>query len=221
MVKEGKYIIYEYDIEDKELVDIVDSYIDENAERIIDFFELKDFHDKAKLKIWKTKQDFDKRVKERRNNGQDVPKWTVGVSDFVGNIDVVSLNDYQNTSHSKILENKEYALDYFKKNILHEYVHYINNIYSKNINNPYPLKCLTEGIAQYLSNQKENIKDEFNYSLEDILNSNNCYDGWFLLIKYIINNYSYSYLLSLFSNNNYATKEIEKIINDYKMCKIL
>lgn len=216
MKKESKYIIYEYDIKEEDLINKIDSYINDNALKVFEFFDLEFNHEKATVKIWNTKEEFDLMVKKFRNSDNEIPKWMVGLADNDGHINCVSLDDYKNTSQARILENYSYALDYYIKGILHEYVHYVNSLFCKKHNYPYPVKCLLEGIAQVLSNQKENFNKEFNYSLEDILNSNNCYDGWFLVVRYILNNYSKEYFLSLFKDNEYSNNEIKKIFKEIK-----
>ena len=47
----------------------------------------------------------------------------------------------------------------------------------------------------------------FNYSLDDILKSNDCYFGWYLMVKYIIENYGKEYYLRLISDNKLAISE--------------
>ena len=61
-------------------------------------------------------------------------------------------------------------------------------------------KYLVEGIAIVLSKQNENKNLYFNYSLDDILNSNNNYNGWYLVTKYIIDNYSQKFIMELFKD---------------------
>ena len=49
---------------------------------------------------------------------------------------------------------------------------------------------------------------DFNYSLEDILRSSNCYNGWYLVTKYIVENYSHDKIIDLLLNKNKAEKFI-------------
>ena len=214
MNKKSKYVTYNYSSLDESIINDIICYNDENIDNILDFFDL-DSVSGVNVYI-KTKNDFDEIVKSIRKNDLEVPKWMVGLSDYNGNIYCVSLNDYKNTSHSIVLSNYDNALLEYKKMIIHEIVHHVNIEFCNKMNYPTPPKYLSEGIAQVLSNQKEKLKNVFNYSLEDILHSDNCYNGWYLLTKYILNNYSKEYYLSLFKNNEYANTEIKRIIDAMK-----
>ena len=75
----------------------------------------------------------------------------------------VSLYDYKNTSHSYDKNNFDKALNDYKKNIIHEFVHFVTYLFCKKYSLNYPLKYLSEGIAQYLSKQKDDINLKFDY----------------------------------------------------------
>ena len=126
------------------------------------------------------------------------------------------MNDYKSTSHAFKEDEYNDKLEYYKKTLLHEFVHHINRYFCINNNCEYSLQYLSEGVAKYLCNQTENIKLEYKYSLDDILNSNKCYDGWYLTTKYIIDNYSHEFLIDLLKNNNKAEKFLKEIYDDIK-----
>ena len=79
----------------------------------------------------------------------------------------------------------------------------------KKNNCSFSIKCLSEGIAQYLSNQKSDSVLKFNYSLSEILTSNQCYNGWYLVTKYIIEKYPRELFIELLKDNNRAEKFIK------------
>ena len=126
------------------------------------------------------------------------------------------MHDYKNTSHASILDDYQYALEYYKKTIIHEYVHFVNVLYTNCRNYPYPLKCLLEGIAQLLSKQKENLKCDYNFTLEDLFDSDKCYNGWYLTVKYIIEVLGKDYFLNLFKDRDYAKEEIKRLYPEIK-----
>ena len=170
------------------------------------------------INIIKTKKELDV-IHRKFNNldsNTDVPKWIVGFSSTDMKIYYLSLNDYKNTQHAFDKSNYNFKLDEYKKTILHEFIHYVNRCFCKKNNSIFSCKFLAEGIAQYLSGQKGNMILQFNYDLDDILNSNNCYNGWYLTTKYIIDKYPKAFLLDLLKDRNKAHDFLK---NEYKEIK--
>lgn len=210
----GKYAKYTYNEEDKDLIKGLDEYINKDAEDIYSFFDPTLERKKAEIHIIPTKEEYDNIVKKRRNV-DIVPKWDIG-NTGEGIITFVSLNDYNNTEHACILKDYNKAIDDYNKTIVHEYVHFVSILYKKKNNIGKSLKYLDEGIAQYLSHQRDNLKRDFHYSLEDILESKSCYMGYYLMVKYILDNYGKEYYLKLLSDNDYALEETKKIYKQIK-----
>ena len=204
MQRKSSNVIFNYNEEDSSLIDELSSYLDNNLSDVYLFFNVT--KEKPIINIISTKLEFDNNYKKIKNldPNYDVPKWVVGLShDNV--IDFLSLNDYHNTSHKT-------NLDDYKKTLLHECIHFVNALYCKKYNVEYSIKCLSEGVASYLSKQKITNNS---FTLEDILNSNNCYNGWYLVTKYIIENNSHDFFLELLKDNDKAKeyiKEIYKVI---------
>ena len=67
-----------------------------------------------------------------------------------------------------------------------------------------------------MSKQNEKEKLKFVCSLDDLLNDNNCYNGWYLVFKYIIHNYSHEFILELFKDDIKAQELITNIYDDIK-----
>ena len=68
---------------------------------------------------------------------------------------------------------------------------------------------LREGIAIYLSKQKENIALDFNYSLEQILETDvnkRSYEAYYLVTKYLVENYDKDFVIELFKSNRQANE---------------
>ena len=57
---------------------------------------------------------------------------------------------------------------------------------------------------------------DVNYDLDDILNSNDCYNDWYLITKYIIDKYPKAFLLDLLKDRNKAHDFLK---NEYKEIK--
>ena len=209
--------IFEYELKDEKLAIELNDYINKNIGYIYEFFGNNIKHEIPTIHIISTKKELDKIYRERNKikEEQEVPNWIIG---FTGNEDIyyLSLNDYKSTSHYFKQEDYEKKLLLFKKTIIHEYIHFINKLFNKKYDVPLTIKCLVEGIAQLLSGQNENKKIDFNYSLEDILKSNDCYNGWYLVTKYIVENYSHDIVLDLFLNKDKAERFIIDIYDEIK-----
>ncbi len=211
----GNYAVYSYDNVDFELVKSIDNYLNNNAKKI---FELFGFipEKKANIFILPSKKEYDETLQKIRKNSSPIPSWNVGTTSYSGNIYFLSLRDYKNTSHKDILLDSVNVMSFYLKCLFHEYIHFVTYEYCYLRKFPIPCKCILEGIAQYYSNQKDISTLKFNYSLNDILYSSNCYDGWLLYVNYIVNHYNEDYLLGLFEEFGYASDEIIRIYEDVK-----
>lgn len=218
MKKVTKNAIFEYEKDDSSLVIELARYIDDNAKRIYDFFEMNESIEKPVINIIQSKKELDE-IHRRFNDLDstvDVPKWIIGFSSSDMQIYYLSLNDYKNTSHAFDKSDYDIQLISYKKTILHEFIHYVNRYFCKINNCEFSSKFLAEGVAQYLSKQNEGIVLNFNYSLDDILNSNNCYNGCYLVTKYIIEKYPSKYMLDLLKDRNKAKHFLEKSYESIK-----
>ena len=210
----SKYAKYTYEKQDEDLIKGLDEYINRYAEDIYLFFDPTLERKQAKITIIPTKKEYDEWFKVKWNR-DEIPNWDIG-NTYEGNITFVSLHDYGNTQHAHWLKNYEQALIDYNKTIVHEYVHFVTILYQIKNNINKPLRYLTEGIAQYLSHQRDNLNLNFHYSLEDILESKSCYIGYYLMVKYILDNYGKEYFFKLLSDNDYALEETKKIYEEIK-----
>ena len=209
MDKMTTYAKFIYEKSDEDLIHELEEALNKNAKSIINFFDSSLPKKIVEIRIIPTKEEYDKIVQKRKGTTK-TPAWEIGNS-YGSVIEYVSLHDYKNTSHAFEPERYEQAIDDYKKTIVHEYVHYIVDLYHKIHHTDFPLRYLNEGIAQYLSGQRIYLKQFVNYSLEDILNSNDCYAGWFLLTKYILEKYGKNYFLELLENNQKAFSETPRL----------
>ena len=218
MEKKTKNATFKYEKNDSFLIEELEKYLDSNSVRIYDFFGIKDNQNKPIINIIATKSKLDD-IHRKFNNlksSDEVPKWLVGLSTSDMQIYCLSLNDYKNTTHAFEACDYDKQLDRYKKTILHEFIHYVNRLFCKKNNCVITAKYLVEGIAQYLSNQKDGLVLQFDYSLNDILNSNNCYDGWYLVTKYIIENYPREFFLELLLDKSKADEFLENSFKEIK-----
>ena len=210
--------VFNYELDDSYLIEKISSFIQDNKDKVFSFFGINIDFNKPIINIINKKEKLDD-IHRKFNDLEDtdeVPKWIVGFSSSDMQIYYLSINDYCNTSHAFKNEEYEVELDMYKKTILHEYIHYVNRLFCKKNNCSFSIKCLAEGVSQYLSDQKKDITLQFNYSLEDILNSNNCYNGWYLVTKYLIEKYPHELVLELLKDNKRAECFIKESYNKIK-----
>ena len=208
MKLESKFAIFNYQDRDKELIKEVATYLDDNVDKIFNFFEVEILKEKITINIIPTKKEFDEIYKYTWNC--DAENWSIGFySSKTKQITYLSINDYKNTSHAFEKNDYSIAKEYYKKTILHEFVHYVNDLFKIKHNCGYTEKYLSEGLATYLSKQKSDKKINFNYSMDQILNSKGCYDGWYLITKYLIENYDKQFIFSLIESNRKAREFLQ------------
>ena len=205
MEKISKYANFEFNESDSDLIDILSDYLDNNVKEIFDFFKIIP-NKKVKIILISTKKEYDKIFKEKH-------KFTSPSSRGFcknGTIYYLSFYDYKNTSHSYIDSEKQEALEDFKRTLIHEYVHYINELFNKKHNCSYTAKYLVEGIAIYLSHQKDNKNIEFNFTLDMLFDKNYPYSAYYLITKYLIENYDKSFVLELFQSSRQANEFLKQ-----------
>ena len=124
-----------------------------------------------------------------------------------GSINYLSINDYKNTTHA--FEEKDYdkALDGFYKTLVHEFVHFVNKVFNKDNKCGFSATYLMEGIAVYLSKQKENESFNFDFTIDDLLTGDvnrRKYYAYYLIVKYLVENYDENLIFELLKNKEYA-----------------
>ena len=214
MERKTKYANYNYEKEDEQLVNELDNYLEDNALKIYDFFKIKVQDKIVDINIIPTKEEYDE-IAKRIRGVDSIPKWSIGFS-HDDKIEYLSLRDYKSTSHAFDDSRYDEMLDYYKKTIVHEYVHYVAALHINGKGLDRPARYLNEGIAIYLSGQKDNQNLSFDYSLEDIEAKNNTYDAWYIITKHILEEYGKDYFFKLFNDRDLALKELPNIYEEVK-----
>lgn len=220
MQTESKFAIFDYHEIDKNLINELATYLDDNVQKIFDFFEIEAPSNKILIHIIPTKKEYDEIYKSVWN--RDPENWSIGF--YCGKtkeITCLSVNDYKNTSHAFKKQNFHFMMNYYKKTIVHEFTHYVNHLFIKLNNYSHTEKYLSEGLATYLSGQEDESKININCSIDQILNNRNCYDDWCLITKYLIENYDKRFVFSLIKSSHKARKFFQdelyyRAINHYK-----
>lgn len=207
---ESERAIFKFEESDSDLIQLLADYLDSHVDNIYKFFEVNMPKEKLVVNIIPTKEEFD--VLSRQAWGQS-EKWMIG---FYKNNEIIylSLHDFKNTEHrAKYLAPKE-ALEYYKKTIVHEYVHYVNDIFKKVNNCGYTEKYLSDGIATYLSGQHENEDLPFDFTCEDLLTRGDMYSGYYLVTKYFVENYDKTFVLDIFKSNRRSREFLKNELFD-------
>ena len=205
MQKVSKFAVFSFQECDKDLIDELANFLDEHAIKVYEFFGVEQAQNKVEINIIPTKSEFDEEYKRIYSLPQNssVKNWIIGTF-HEGVITYLSLNDYKNTAHKSIMSDLSQAREYYKKNILHEFVHYVNEIFNKLNNCPETEKYLVEGIATYLSGQATD-NFTFDFSCEDLLVENkNFYDAYYLITKYFVENYDKQTVLKALRSSQFA-----------------
>lgn len=215
MKKICNYAIFNFEESDKNLIDDLASYLDSHVKEIYDFFEVESTNQKIMVNIIPTKNEFDRIFKLKYKTSPDyiVPKNSRGFALPDETIFYLSINDYKNTTHAFKAEDYDKAVEDYKKTLVHEFTHCVNFLFNKKHNCSLTAPYLVEGIAVYLSHQKDNEIYEFDYTLPQLLGKEKCpYSGYYLVTKFFIENYNKKFVLNMFESsreaNEFLTNEL-------------
>ena len=151
MVKKTQFFSIEYDECSTDFVDNVTSVLEENLQRIMNFFELKTISSEVTIRIY---SDFDEwKSFYESASGQQYQDYIVGCA--ANNIiSVLAFDQYKKSN-----VHKNDSLEDFEKIIVHEFVHICHN----QLDIKEYSFIIGEGLATYLANQRynENIKIDF------------------------------------------------------------
>ncbi len=219
MQKECRRAIFTYEQSDDSLIDELAAYLDDdkNILPIYDFFEVEQPTEKIEIEIVPTKKEYDEKynILDNRPAKQKVEKWNIGCFNRRENkILYLSLNDYKNTAHAFAPEKYAEMLSHYKKTIVHEYTHFVTQLFANKHNSGWRPKWLSEGIAIYLSHQKDHLKLDFNYTLDEISNGTVHYNAYYLLTKYQIENYDKEFVFKLLESNREANEFLQNELYD-------
>lgn len=201
MKKEGQFAVFSYKKCDEDLIEGLDDYLNQNAKKIFDFFEIEVPNKKVQINIVPTKKEYDERCrKEGFFKWQtEIPKSAVGnYNSENGQITYLSLHDFDNTSHKGRTEIE------YKKTILHEFTHYVCHLFRQKHDCGYTIQYLSEGLACYLSGQTKYLKNKFDFTLDECLGQTQTYATYYMLTKYLVENYDKEKVFELIESNRKA-----------------
>ncbi len=204
MQKIAKFAKFNFDKSDEDLIDELADYLDSQVAEIYNFFEVETPQEKVEIDIISTKTEYDKKFKLL--NGwqvdEEVPKSARGCF-AKGKILYLSIHDYKNTTHAFEKQDTKKAIEGYKKTLVHEYVHFVNDLFNKRHGCSWTEKFLVEGIATYLSHQKDEETVPFDFTLTQLMKKDD-YSAYYLVTKYFVENYDKKYVLEVFQSSRMA-----------------
>jgi len=216
MQKISKTSIFNFEESDKDLIDELANYLDGHVQEIYDFFEVDKPKEKVEIDIIPTKAEFDRifKIRNHWDENLQVPNYYRGCV-AEGRILYLSINDYKNTIHAFEEKDFEIALDGYKKTLVHEYVHWVHGLFEEKHKCCRTEKYLVEGIAVYLSRQRDGQKIPFNLTCDQLLDRQGAfYNGYYLVTKYFVENYDKNYVLEVFQSNRQARELLNNELFD-------
>ena len=206
MRKETKEFIIEYDKDIDYIADLIKK-LEQEVDRILNFFELKNLKKKKKIKIWTSRKAYQTHLEKY------VPKYYewMNADTFDGNINLLSIEECRKTR-----EHSDITLEEFLENIIHEFVHSCQqeiNPDSKNV------EWFWEALATNLGNPFDYTIDlKFNEDqlINDFNSVPNNYEIAFTIGKYLLENYSHEDIMRYVRNPEILRKDARNIFNEAK-----
>ena len=207
MKYEKEEYIIEYNECDKEYINELIKYFEQEKVYILKFFNIEKLNKKLIIKLY---DSIDKFAKYRNNN---LYEWSVGNMDVDDNYYYIHMLSYKEFIKRKGHENQK--IDYYFKTIVHEFIH---NCHESIESVRTSLIWVREGIACLLSHQYDNeVKRLTNCILDDLLNDKRVgYINYYVLLDYALNTYGEEYVKNLVVNSEFAKEEIIKLYNEYR-----
>ena len=186
-------MVIEYDSNDA-ISDIIDA-LDKKCEQVVSYLEIKSFGDKVSTIIYNDLNSFREKYIEGSNyykSIDDVPEWICGFSRD-NYICVLSFSELH-----KLKAHANDTMSNYLNFLTHEFIHACHTRLNPDDNVPW----VSEGLATNLSNQYDDKKNTFKIDVtrEDIRNRNCNYSNYYLMFKYVLDNYDKEFVLKLLSD---------------------
>ena len=201
----------EYTESDLEYIDDLIKYFKNNYKTIMNFFHLKEFTKKVKIKFWNSKEeyrDYFNKIYKEKGYHRTVSEWEVGRS-FTEECLKIFLMSYK--ERVKCRGHEKDTLDSLFKVIVHEFVHTCQFEYNHHTES---LTWFLEALATNLSCQYDGLSLGLNATLDDIINGQVSYSNYYTMGKYLLESYPKEYILELAKNKDLLLKDTKKIYEE-------
>lgn len=200
---ESDKLIINYTNNDKKYIKTLEEKLDKNINKIMNFFDIKNINNKIEINILENKEIFD--IEYKKHYNKESNEWN---RSFIDNsVYILSYKDYRDTIFYRD------TFDEFVNSVLYE----ITQILYKNRNNDLSMKYINEGLKIYFSNMFDDIDSnkKFDCDKDKITNEIDIdYIDYYMIMKYIINNYKRDFLLKLIDDKSFAYDNVDKIYKD-------
>ncbi len=205
-----KQLELEYNKDDLEYIEDFKKEIEKYYDSILYFFNLDKLDRNIKIKFWNNVTEFRNYFDNlmKKDNIKTKP-WVVGRTTSNEKESRIDLLSYKESIKCQGHE-KETIHDLLKVGI-HELVHFVQFDYNHHTD---VMTWLSEALATNLSDQYENKEVYFNTTLEDIINGKSKYGNYYLMGKYLLENYDKEYILKLVKDNELLKQETPKIFKE-------
>lgn len=199
----------EYTNKDKEYIDNVIQILNDKSEEVMNFFELKNLSRKVKIKFWDNVEEYRNFFnKSLKKYNKMIPDWEVARATNTLNecrIDILSLGEAR-----KCRGHANDSVENLIQIIVHEFVHICHFEYN---NHTSTMTWFMEALATNLAGQN-NCK-KLTCTLQEIVTEMPTnYGNYYLLGKYLLENYDKSQVLELAKNKELLEKSTEDIYNN-------
>ena len=201
MKYENELFILNYTEKDKDYIEDFMNYLNDNSKRIMDFFNLEKLSKKITINLIEKKEEIDNIFTSMHN--MPAFDFLIGFAKD-SQIYYISFNELNN-----VPKHQTDTYDYYKKTIIHEFVHSCNHEFSS-----LWIRCLCEGLAVYLSEQQDKNDNGFNITKDKLFNGRVNYRQSFLFVKYIIENYDHDFVLNLYKSGKFAKENLDRLYDE-------
>ena len=219
LFKEFAIFKIEYTKDDLDYIDDLINNLKNNYKDIIKFFNNTKFKDKIEIKLWNSVEEyhsyFNSLYKEKGYNNT-VPLWETARS-FTDKHPKIFLISYKESLKCK--GHQKDTLNTFIQTLVHEFVHACHFNYNNHTDS---LTWFSEALATNLSHQDryEKFPLRIDSSLDDIMNGKVSYTNYYIMGKYLLDNYDKEYILKLAKDRELLIKDSPKIYKEtLKYCE--
>ena len=208
-IYENDFLILFYKKDDTNLKNIIE-IINERIKEIADFFRISKIENKIIVKLYYSQEEFKEYLVPYLDDGKYYD-WMIASTDD-GNINILSLNNCL-----KIKEHADITEEEYIDIIIHEFVHKFHQIVKGD--NETENAWFHEALATNLSNQDFNIipitctLDELKKDYNSVANQ---YDISYTIGKYLLENYSHKFILSMCKDERILERYSSKIFEEAK-----